>query len=532
MFSGSGAGLFNIPRSALTEESFRIASGSATASVSPNLGFVVNTSSLFEQDVRIDSDLVVTGRITTNELYTNFISSSVVYSSGSNIFGDSVEDKQTLIGETEIVGNVTASGIISSSFEGDGSRLFNIPLNALSEEAFRIASGSISASLLYKSGSDEPSLFRVEDTTKKEIRTELSGSLGVSGSLSASMFSGSGQGLFDIPRSALAPDALLSNLIATGSVTASLNPDGGMNVDTFTTITGGLFVKADQTPGEAEVSLIELGDSTRISGSLFVSESITASLFQGDGSGLFNIPAAQLSGDSPRIASGSATASISPNLGFEVNVPATFDSSISASTTIFAKDVEVTDDVTADRFIGSEVSGAFSGSGRDLFDIPRSALTEDALLTNNITSGSITASVIVVPPESGSNIFRVEDSTGTTKSEFSGSVFVSESITSKFFIGDGSQLTNVQAEESPVIASGSATASVESGDRFIVTAQESGSQFTGSVNITGSLIVSDDLEINDITASNIDAVIITADEFSGSFSGSFAGDGSQLNNIQ
>src|SRR5210317_919133 len=372
MFSGSGAGLFNIPRSALTEESFRIASGSATASVSPNLGFVVNTSSLFEQDVRIDSDLVVTGRITTNELYTNFISSSVVYSSGSNIFGDSVEDKQTLIGETEIVGNVTASGIISSSFEGDGSRLFNIPLNALSEEAFRIASGSISASSLYKSGSDEPSLFRVEDTTKKEIRTELSGSLGVSGSLSASMFSGSGQGLFDIPRSALAPDALLSNLIATGSVTASLNPDGGMNVNTFTTITGGLFVKADQTPGEDEVSLIELGDSTRISGSLFVSESITASLFQGDGSGLFNIPAAQLSGDSPRIASGSATASISPNLGFEVNVPATFDSSISASTTIFAKDVEVTDDVTADRFIGSEVSGAFSGSGRDLFDIPRS----------------------------------------------------------------------------------------------------------------------------------------------------------------
>src|SRR6056300_286529 len=525
MFSGSGAGLFNIPRSALTEESFRIASGSATASVSPNLGFVVNTSSLFEQDVRIDSDLVVTGRITTNELYTNFISSSVVYSSGSNIFGDSVEDKQTLIGETEIVGNVPASGIISSSFEGDGSRLFNIPLNALSEEAFRIASGSISASLLYKSGSDEPSLFRVEDTTKKEIRTELSGSL------SASMFSGSGQGLFDIPRSALAPDALLSNLIATGSVTASLNPDGGMNVNTFTTITGGLFVKADQTPGEAEVSLIELGDSTRISGSLFVSESITASLFQGDGSGLFNIPAAQLSGDSPRIASGSATASISPNLGFEVNVPATFDSSISASTTIFAKDVVVVDDITADRFIGSEVSGAFSGSGRDLFDIPRSALTEDALVTNNIRSGSITASVIVVPPESGSNIFRVEDSTGTTKSEFSGSVFVSESITSKFFIGDGSQLTNVQAEESPVIASGSATASVESGDRFIVTAQESGSQFTGSVNITGSLIVSDDLEINDITASNIDAVIITADEFSGSFSGSFAGDGSQLNNI-
>ena len=75
---------------------------------------------MFEQDVRIDTNLTVAGRITTNELYSNFISSSIIYSSGSNIFGDSAEDKQTIIGETEILGNVTASGIISSSFEGDG----------------------------------------------------------------------------------------------------------------------------------------------------------------------------------------------------------------------------------------------------------------------------------------------------------------------------------------------------------------------------------------------------------------------------
>ena len=35
----------------------------------------------------------------------------------------------------------------------------------------------------------------------------------------------------------------------------------------------------------------------------------------------------------------------------------------------------------------------FTGSGAGLYDIPRSALTEDALVTSFIASGSITASV-------------------------------------------------------------------------------------------------------------------------------------------
>ena len=38
-FSGSGRGLFDIPQSALSFEINRIASGSATASVSPDFGF-------------------------------------------------------------------------------------------------------------------------------------------------------------------------------------------------------------------------------------------------------------------------------------------------------------------------------------------------------------------------------------------------------------------------------------------------------------------------------------------------------------
>jgi hypothetical protein len=41
--SGSGRFLFDIPQSALSEEVFRISSGSVTASVSPDKGFVVES---------------------------------------------------------------------------------------------------------------------------------------------------------------------------------------------------------------------------------------------------------------------------------------------------------------------------------------------------------------------------------------------------------------------------------------------------------------------------------------------------------
>ena len=83
---------------------------------------------------------------------------------------------------------------------------------------------------------------------------------------------------------------------------------------------------------------------------------------------------------------------------------------------------------------------------------------------SKIFTGSVTASV------DAGGFFRVEDANGPIKSEFSGSVFVSESLIARAFIGDGSQITNVQAAASPKIASGSATASVASGDFLIVNA--------------------------------------------------------------
>ena len=67
---------------------------------------------------------------------------------------------------------------------------------------------------------------------------------------------------------------------------------------------------------------LQIKANTQISGSANISSSISASLFIGDGGGLFNISATAL-GDLDRLKSGSATAIISPNKGLVVNTDLT-----------------------------------------------------------------------------------------------------------------------------------------------------------------------------------------------------------------
>ena len=98
LFRGDGAGLFNISATSIGDID-KIKSGSATAIISPNKGLVVNVptsidgvlavngNSNITGSVVISQNLNVAGKITTTELHTTFISSSVIFSSGSNKFG-------------------------------------------------------------------------------------------------------------------------------------------------------------------------------------------------------------------------------------------------------------------------------------------------------------------------------------------------------------------------------------------------------------------------------------------------------------
>jgi hypothetical protein len=227
--------------------------------------------------------------------------------------------------------------------------------------------------------------------------------------------------------------------IVSGSVTASVSPVEGFvvtSVDAGSTFVGNLFV----------------------SGNISIT---SGSVYSGSGANLFDIPESALSFSPNKIASGSVTASVSPDFGLKV------------------ESLENGSQFTGSLFIsGAGVflnSGSFSGSGKNLFDIPISALSN--LDTSKIFSGSVTASI---SPNKGFEVFA-------DVSNFSGS------ISASVFSGSGKGLFDIpqSALSSEVfrISSGSTTASVSPNFGFRVQSFESGSDFSGSIRIDSSSFI-------------------------------------------
>ena len=455
-FAGDGSRLNNIPQTALSEDAVRIASGSVTASVSPNLGFVVNTSGSIQGDLTVDNDLFVGGRITATEIFTQFISSSTIISTGSNVLGDnSGSDTQTLFGDTNIYGNVTASGFITSSgFVGDGAGLFNIPQSALSEDAVLIASGAVTAST-------EDNQFIV---TSVDSGSLFIGNVEIpSGS---GFFSGSGEGLFNIPESALAFEI---NRISSGSVTASVSPVDGFVVNT----------------------------SGSIQGKLVVDSELSASVFSGSGAGLFDIPLSAITEEAFRIASGSVTASVDPNRGFEVNSTGRFEDSVTITGSLIvssSRDIIPTSSINTIFNITAPDSSNYVFSGGATGNDPELTLVKDVTYTFNINASG---HPFYIKGQSGT-----DTANALTGSQFDG--FNGTDSGSFTFTPTGSN-TTIYYNCSVHSSMGNSISLVETLYNEVVPNR-----------INGQTIISGALDVTE----TIDVPIVRADEFSGSFSGS------------
>ena len=85
------------------------ATGSLSASIVSN--YLLNTTDT------LTGDLTVTGTITAQEFHTEFVSASIIFSSGSTQFGNSSDDIATFSGSINVKdpGNISTTGIISGS---------------------------------------------------------------------------------------------------------------------------------------------------------------------------------------------------------------------------------------------------------------------------------------------------------------------------------------------------------------------------------------------------------------------------------
>jgi hypothetical protein len=113
------------------------------------------------------SNALINGVLTTQTLVVQTISSSVIYSSGSNIFGDELTDKQTFTGSVEITGSLSVNGSSVVLIDQTGSMSVASASYALTASfligynPYQIATGSVTASVntnpdsvfLIKSGS-------------------------------------------------------------------------------------------------------------------------------------------------------------------------------------------------------------------------------------------------------------------------------------------------------------------------------------------------------------------------------------------
>ena len=138
--------------------------------------------------------------------------------------------------------------------------------------------------------------------------------------------------------------------------------------------------------------------------------------FQGNGSGLTNIPASGIVGlNLSQIASGSATASISPDNGFQVNVPTSIDGALAVTGSITAGNIVSTG---ANSQLTGSFTGSFAGNFVGTSNLPD--LTQGTGITTFTYDGSTTATVAV----SGA-----AGLTTNTVTKWSGDAFVNSSIT-------------------------------------------------------------------------------------------------------
>jgi hypothetical protein len=78
---------------------------SGSVQLEGNLLVTGSANSVFE-------NISVTNRITANEINVQFVSSSIIYSSGSNKFGDLITDTQQFTGSVDVSGSLTATTLV------------------------------------------------------------------------------------------------------------------------------------------------------------------------------------------------------------------------------------------------------------------------------------------------------------------------------------------------------------------------------------------------------------------------------------
>ena len=124
-----------------------LTSSIADLSESVSANYLLNTTDTFT------GDLTVTGRINATEISTTYVTSSILYNSGSNIFGDAVSDKHIFTGSIVTEQSITGSDVRINEWGSVSASLSSLDttISGLSTDypdLTNIPSGIVSSSVL------------------------------------------------------------------------------------------------------------------------------------------------------------------------------------------------------------------------------------------------------------------------------------------------------------------------------------------------------------------------------------------------
>jgi hypothetical protein len=167
--------------------------------------------------------------------------------------------------------------------------------------------------------------------------------------------------------------------------------------------------------------------------SSYTTGSFTGS-FKGDGSQLYNIPSTGITGlNLSRIASGSATASISPNNGLRINTNTEITGSliVSSGSAVFDAALQLTENSSLILNSGSNlyvydggiISGTFKGNGALLTDLPYATTASNQFNGNQTITGSVVITQNLTVLGSSSLIYVTSSQLAVSSSTISVNVF-------------------------------------------------------------------------------------------------------------
>jgi hypothetical protein len=120
--------------------SYNIFSGSASTRVTKiENNYATTGSNSFRADQSITGSLVVSSTITAQTLVVQTVTSSIVYSSGSNIFGNALTNTQTFTGSVNITGSINQYGTLGIA--GAGANFANAAPRAMIDFRFNADRG-------------------------------------------------------------------------------------------------------------------------------------------------------------------------------------------------------------------------------------------------------------------------------------------------------------------------------------------------------------------------------------------------------